>query len=161
MKKTLLAIIVCISAMTSATVALAIQPVLADNYQGSGLYADAAPAPENSNAMASTYEQLTQLSGKSPTSAYFGADAANHSSGNRLNQSAADIPALVNSSMQSGRNAKSPEALQQQFGSATPVSNQINLRGVYAPEPVSVALICAGLVAFPFVRRFRNMLQNT
>ena len=39
--------------------------------------------------------------------------------------------------------------------------NAPTLNGTVAPEPASVALVCAGLVALPFARRFRNRLQRT
>jgi hypothetical protein len=162
MKKTLTAIMICISSMTSVTAALAIQPALAYNYSGNGLTTDSTLSPGSSYNMTWTYEQLTLLSNKNLASAYVGDDIASHASDKKLNQSASGNLNLVNSSIQPGLNGKSPLSLtlQQMYGSTTLSGKQINLRGVYTPEPASVALVCAGLVALPFARRFRIMLQN-
>jgi hypothetical protein len=148
--------------MTSATAALAIQPALASNYSGNGLVNDSTLTPGSSYNLTWTYEQLTQLSSKNLTSAYVGVDVANSTSDKKLNQSAGNNLGLLNSSTQPGIDGKSPLTLtlQQMYGSTASSDNQINLRGVYSPEPASVALVCAGLVALPFARRFRNLLQK-
>jgi|GEM_PF-4667134 len=163
MKKVLTAIMVCVSVVTSATAALAIQPAVAYGNAGNGLIADSSLTPDSSYAMTRTYGQLTQLSSKNLPSAYVGVDIASHTSDSTLNQLANNNSGLIHSSVQSDRDGKGPlmVTLQQMYGSTTVAGQHINLQGVYAPEPASVALICAGLVALPFARRFRNMLQKT
>jgi len=162
MKKTLLAIMICISSLTSVTGALAIQPSHAFNYPGSGLQNDTALVPGGSYAMTRAYEQFTRLSGTNMTSAYVGADLANNTSAIKLNQSSTDTSDLLNSSAESALYGKLPLMLpvRQLNGSAALSGQPINLRGVYAAEPVSVAIVCAGLIALPFARRFRIMLQK-
>jgi len=43
---------------------------------------------------------------------------------------------------------------------ATLSGNYAPKTGTVAPEPVSMALVCAGLAGLPFARRFRNKLQK-
>lgn len=162
MRKTLLAIMICISSLTSGAGALAIQSSDAFNYPGGGLQSDTALAPSGSYAMTRAYEQLTQLSGKNMASAYLGADLASNTSAIQLNQTSTDIPDLLNSYAESDHFGRLPLILpvRQLDESAALSGQQINLRGVYAAEPVSVAIVCAGLIALPFARRFRIMLQK-
>jgi hypothetical protein len=162
MKKTLLAIMICITSLPSVTAALAIQPSHAFSSLDNGLHSDTAHAPGGSYATTTAYEQFTQLSRKNMTSAYVGADAANNTSDIKLNQSSAANPDLLDRSAESTLDSKLPLMLpvRQLNGSAALSGQQINLRGVYAAEPVSVAIVCAGLIALPFARRFRIMLQK-
>lgn len=163
MKKALIAIMVCFSVMAPATAVLAIQPAVAFDNAGNGFIPDSSLTPGSSYALKWTYGQLTQLSRKNVPSAYVGVDVASHTSERTLNQSGNSNLGLLNSSVQPGPDGNGPltATLQQMYGSTASADKQINLRDVYAPKPVSVALICAGLVALPFARRFRNMLQKT
>jgi len=149
--------------MAPATAVLAIQPAVVFDNAGNGLIPDSSLSPGSSYALTSTYGQQAQLSSKNVPSAYVGVDVASHTSERKLNKLGNSNFGLLNNSLQPDPDGKGPltVTLQQLYGSTASAGKQINLRGVYAPEPASVALICAGLVALPFARRFRNMLQKT
>ncbi|NTV90359.1 MAG: hypothetical protein HGA22_08370 [Clostridiales bacterium] len=184
MKKTLTAITVCIFVMTFSSAAMAVQSVTYDFF-GTGQISQTSLSSGVSYLMIWSSSALTTLDGKSLTSAFVEANVLNHqddeiiglnlevvkgsntnlggglvTTDGRWNQLAINSLIQLNTSIQDSIKSGSPLelSLQQQFGTTNLAGTQVNLRGVVAPEPASIALVCAGLVALPFARKLKNKL---